>query len=233
MPECRCATPSRNRAPAKKGRIHPLSGKVRWILRGWAKVVKWSDGASLAFPYAPLVRWPAARCHGRARASAGRCRLSARCVAGLARWDACHPGSGRPPPSSRRPRKQPPSRRIGAPRTPARAQRRHNGCSLLPIHTRAGVRLRDTPHGHFSRPSPDPIPGDVGYASRHALTGRTAALWVSGEGSFISALALCPAQAPNPTPPDPHYAVAVEARRRPGSDARRLAERGRVRRKSR
>jgi hypothetical protein len=195
-----------------------------------AKGVEWSQVASLAFPYAPLVRCPTAWGCGRARVSAVRSRLSARCVFGLAWWDARHPGPGRPPPSGRRPRAQSPSRRIGA---PTRGERRHHGCPLLTIHTRAAVRLRDTLRGPFSRPSPDPIPGDAGRASRHALTCRTASSCVSGGGSPISTLALCPAQAPNPTPLDPYHRVAVEARQRPGGDARRLAERGRVRRRSR
>jgi hypothetical protein len=143
-----------------------------------------------------------------------------------------HPGSDRLPPSGRRAGALPPSRRIGAPRVPARAQRRQNGCPLLPIHTRVGVRLRDTLHGHFSRPSPDPIPGDIGRASRRALTRRTAALWLSSAGPPISELALCPAQAPDPTPPNPHHRVAVEARLRPGGGpVHRPVERGRVRRR--
>jgi hypothetical protein len=199
------------------------------MLRGAAKGVKWSQVGSFASPYAPLVRCPTARGYVRPRLSAVRSCLSAPRVSGLARWDACHPGAGLPPPSGRRPRAQLPSRRIGAPRAPARAQRRHHGCPLLPIHTRAGVCFRRTLRGPFSRPSPDPIPGDVGRASRHALTRRTAAPCFSGEGSPISALALCPAQAPDPTSPDPHHRVAIEARLRPG-DVCRLAERGRVRR---
>jgi hypothetical protein len=203
------------------------------VLRSSAKGVRWWQVASFAFPYAPLVRCPTVGSHGRAPACAVRCRLSARRVSGLVRGSTHHPGSGRPPPSGRRPRAQPPSRHIGPPRASAPVHRQQDGCPLIPIHTRAGLRLRGTLREPFSRPSPDPIPGDVGCARRHALTRRTAAPGFSGEGPPLSALALCPAQTPNPTPPDPHHHVAEEARLRPGGDACRLAERGHVRRKSR
>ena len=204
-----------------------LSTRVRgWrIPRGSAKGVEWSQVASLAFPYAPVVRCPTAGGHGRTRASVVRYRLSARCVLGLARRDAHHPGAGVPPPSGRRPRAQSPSRRIGTPR----AQGRHQGCRLLPIHTRAGVRFRRPLRGSYSRPSPDLVPGDVGRANRHALTRRTATPCFSGERPSIQAFALCSTQASNPIPCHPHHRVAVEARPRPVGGHRRPTEGGRVR----
>jgi hypothetical protein len=206
-----------------------LSTRVRGrrIHRGLAKGVEWLQVASLAFPYASLVRCPSAGGHGRARASVARYRLSARCVFGLARRDAHHPGAGVPPPSGRRPRAQSPSRRIGTPRAPARTQRRRQGCPLLPVHTRAGVRFRRTLRGPYSRLSPDPIPGYVGRANRNALTQRTATPCFSGERPSIQAFALCSTQASDPIPS--HHRVAVEARLRPGGDHRRPTEGGRLR----
>ena len=203
------------------------------VLRSSAKGVEWSQVASFAFPYAPLVRCPTVGSHGRAPASAVGCRLSAHCVSGLVRGDARHPGSGSPSSSGRRAWAQPPSRRIGASQPPTRAQRRHHGCPLLPILTRAAVRLRGTLRKHFSRPSADHIPGDVGRVSRHALTRRSFTRRFTRGGPPISAFAPRPTQAPNPTPSDTHHCVAVQARLRPGCDACRLAERGHVRRRSR
>jgi hypothetical protein len=203
-----------------------LSTRVRGrcIHGGLAKGVEWSQIASLAFPYAPVVRFPTAGGHGRACAGVVRYRLSARCVFGLARRYAHHPGAGVPPPGGRRPRAQSPSRRIGTPR----AQGRHQRCPLLPIHTRAGVRFRRTLRGPYSRPSPDPVPGDVGRANRNALTRRTATPSFSGERPSIQVFALCSTQASNPIPSHPQHRIAVEARPRPVGGHRRPTEGWRV-----
>jgi hypothetical protein len=204
-----------------------LSTRVhgRLIHGSSAKRVEWSQVASLAFPHAPLVRCPTAGGHGRARASVARYRLPARCVFGLVRWDAHHPGAGVPPPSGYRPRARSPSRRIPRPR----AQGRDQGCPLLSVHTRAGGCFRSPLRGHYSRHSPDPVQGDVGRANRDAFTRRTATPCCSGEEPSIQAFALCSAQASDPVPSHPQHRVAVEARPRPVGGHRRPTEGGRVR----
>ena len=200
------------------------------VLRSSAKGVEWSQVASFAFPYAPLVRCPTVGSHGRAPASAVGCRLSAHCVSGLVRGmhatldqAALHQAAVEHGHNHHHGALEHHEHQPSTKTTPR--------MSTSPDPYSGRIRLRGTLRGTF-QDLPDHIPGDVGRVSRHALTRRSFTRRFTRGGPPISAFALCPTQAPILLPLT-SPCVAVQARLRPGCDACRLAERGHVRRRSR